>query len=59
VKLRGDVKAEMGRQLRAMYRDVISEGVPERFSEILSRLDEGHLETQHPEDEKDSDGARR
>jgi Anti-sigma factor NepR len=59
VKLRGDVKAEMGRQLRAMYRDVISEGVPERFSEILNRLDEERLGTQSQEDEKDSDGVRR
>jgi anti-sigma factor NepR-like protein len=59
VKCRGDIKAEMGRQLHAMYRDVISEGVPERFSEILSRLDESRLETQRQEDEKDSDGARR
>jgi hypothetical protein len=59
VKLRGDVKAEMGRQLRAMYRDVISEGVPERFSEILNRLDEERLGAQSQEDEKDSDGVRR
>jgi Anti-sigma factor NepR len=59
VKLRGDVKAQIGRQLRAMYRDVIREGVPERFSEILSRFDERRLEAQRPEDENYPDGARR
>jgi len=30
----------LGRELRAMYADIIAEGVPERFAEILRRLDE-------------------
>ena len=30
----------IGRKLRAMYADIIAEGVPERFAAILRRLDE-------------------
>ena len=32
--------AYLGRQLRAMYADIVAEGVPERFAEILRKLDE-------------------
>jgi len=35
-----EVMAAIGRELRAMYADIIAEGVPERFAEILRRLDE-------------------
>jgi hypothetical protein len=34
------VMAAIGRELRRMYADTIAEGVPERFAEILRRLDE-------------------
>jgi hypothetical protein len=30
---------KIGQQLRAMYDEVVKEGVPERFSELLKRLD--------------------
>jgi hypothetical protein len=40
VKLGPDVKAKIGQQLRAMYNDVVNQGVPDRFAEILRRLDE-------------------
>jgi hypothetical protein len=30
----------IGRELRRMYADIIAEEVPERFAEILCRLDE-------------------
>jgi hypothetical protein len=30
---------KIGAQLRAMHDDVIQEGVPDRFRELLSRLD--------------------
>jgi Anti-sigma factor NepR len=39
VKLGPDIKAKIGQQLRAMYSDVVNQGVPDRFSEILRRLD--------------------
>jgi Anti-sigma factor NepR len=40
VKLGPDIKAKIGQQLRAMYSDVVNQGVPDRFSEILRRLDQ-------------------
>jgi hypothetical protein len=39
-KLGTEIKAKIGQQLRAMYSDVVNQGVPHRFSEILRRLDE-------------------
>jgi Anti-sigma factor NepR len=35
-----DVMAAIGRQLRLLFVEIIAEGVPERFAEILRRLDE-------------------
>lgn len=40
VKLSRAVMAAIGRELRAMYADIIAEGVPEEFAETLRRLDE-------------------
>jgi Anti-sigma factor NepR len=34
------VMRAIGRDLRLMYNDMIAEGVPERFAEILRRLDD-------------------
>ena len=31
--------AELGQQLRAMYTDVVNEGVPNQFAELIQRLD--------------------
>jgi anti-sigma factor NepR-like protein len=39
-RLGRDVQAKIGNQLRAIYDDVVKEGVPDRFSELLKRLDE-------------------
>jgi hypothetical protein len=39
-KLGPEIKAKIGQQLRAMYSDVVNQGVPNRFTEILRRLDE-------------------
>jgi hypothetical protein len=38
-RLESDIKIRIGQQLRAMYSDVVNQGVPDRFSEILRRLD--------------------
>ena len=35
------MRAEIGRQIRAMYDEVVSQGVPNRFNELLNRID-GH-----------------
>ena len=40
VKLGPDIKAKIGQKLRAMYSEVVNQGVPDRFSEILRRLDQ-------------------
>ena len=40
VKLGPDIRAKIGQQLRAMYSDVVSQGVPDQFSEILRSLDQ-------------------
>jgi hypothetical protein len=38
-ELSKDVQARIGSQLRAMHDDIVREGVPDRFVELLSRLD--------------------
>ena len=35
-----DVQKQIGMQLRTLYTDVLQEGVPDRFTELLRRLDE-------------------
>jgi hypothetical protein len=39
-RLGRDVQNKLGQQLRTAYDDIVSEGVPDRFSELLRRLDE-------------------
>jgi hypothetical protein len=56
VKLSPDVKAKIGQQLRAMYNDVVSQGVPDRFTEILRRLDE-ETPDQAVSSNKDEEGS--
>jgi hypothetical protein len=38
-KLGREVQARLGQQLRAMYDDVVSQGVPDRFADLLNRLE--------------------
>jgi len=38
-KLSREVQARLGQQLRAMYDDVVNQGVPERFTEMIKRID--------------------
>ena len=38
-KLSRDVQARLGQQLRAMYDDVVNQGVPDRFTELINRLE--------------------
>jgi Anti-sigma factor NepR len=35
-----EIMAAIGRELRAMYAEIIAEGVQERFVEILRKLDD-------------------
>jgi len=34
-----DIQAQIGDQLRALHDDIVRQGVPERFVDLLARLD--------------------
>ncbi len=36
-----ETQTKIGQQLRAMYDDVVRQGVPDRFSDLLKRLEQG------------------
>jgi hypothetical protein len=40
VRLGPEIKAKIGQQLRLIYGEVVNQGVPERFVEILRGLDD-------------------
>jgi hypothetical protein len=37
--LNREIQHKIGQQLRAIYDDVVQEGVPDRFADLLKRLD--------------------
>jgi hypothetical protein len=39
-----DIQAKIGDQLRALHDDIVKQGIPDRFAELLSRLDEASKE---------------
>ena len=39
VSLGRDIQAKIGDQLRALHDDIVKEGIPERFVDLLSQLD--------------------
>nr|WP_281024019.1 NepR family anti-sigma factor [Microvirga flavescens] len=40
-RLDGISQSRIGEQLRAMYDDLMQQPIPERFSELLAKLDQG------------------
>jgi hypothetical protein len=38
--LNAEIQSRIGHQLRAMYDDVVRQGVPDRFAELIKRLDD-------------------
>jgi hypothetical protein len=38
-RLGAEIQRKIGQQLRSMYTDVVNEGVPDRFAELIKRLD--------------------
>jgi hypothetical protein len=38
--LNREIQSKIGQQLRAIYDDVVQEGVPDRFTELLKQLDQ-------------------
>jgi hypothetical protein len=39
-QLTREIQARIGHQLRAIYDDVVRQGVPDRFAELIRRMDE-------------------
>ena len=37
-KLSREVQARLGQQLRTMYDDVVNQGVPDRFTDLINRI---------------------
>ena len=37
--LNAEIQSRIGHQLRAMYDDVVRQGVPDRFAELIKKLD--------------------
>jgi hypothetical protein len=37
--LNAEIQSRIGHQLRAMYDDVVRQGVPDRFTELIRKLD--------------------
>ncbi len=35
-----DIQSKIGEQLRAQYHEVVNQGIPDRFADLLRRLDE-------------------
>lgn len=46
-KLSREVQSRLGQQLRAMYDDVVSQGVPDRFTDLLNRLNGNDNKDRH------------
>lgn len=46
-KLSREVQARLGQQLRSMYDDVVNQGVPDRFSDLLNRIDDTGKKGEH------------
>ena len=51
--LNAEIQARIGHQLRAMYDDVVRQGVPDRFAELIRKLD-GPAAAHQIEDEGES-----
>jgi hypothetical protein len=49
-KLSPEIKAKIGQQLRVVYEEVVCQGVPDRFAEILRGLD-GDDDGDHDDDD--------
>lgn len=52
--LNREIQTKIGQQLRAIYDDVVDQGVPDRFADLLRDMDQGqHVESGERSD-KDS-----
>ena len=44
--LNSEIQSRIGHQLRAMYDDVVRQGVPDRFADLIRQLDSQEAATQ-------------
>ena len=44
--LNAEIQSRIGHQLRAMYDDIVRQGVPDRFAELIRKLDVSEAEPQ-------------
>jgi hypothetical protein len=44
--LNAEIQSRIGHQLRAMYDDVVRQGVPDRFADLIRKLDASEANTQ-------------
>ncbi len=44
--LNAEIQSRIGHQLRAMYDDIVRQGVPDRFAELVRKLDVPKPDTQ-------------
>lgn len=47
--LNAEIQSRIGHQLRAMYDDVVRQGVPDRFAELIKKLDGQEAQPSAPE----------
>jgi hypothetical protein len=59
--LNAEIQSRIGHQLRAMYDDVVRQGVPDRFAELIRKLDvpdpNPHVELTGDKDDDKNDGG--
>lgn len=46
------IQAKIGQQLRSMYDEVVDQGVPDRFSELLKKLDSAQAASKSEEESR-------
>jgi Anti-sigma factor NepR len=44
--LNAEIQSRIGHQLRAMYDDVVRQGIPDRFAELIRKLDTADAQPQ-------------
>ena len=47
--LNSEIQSRIGHQLRAMYDDVVRQGVPDRFADLIRKLDGPESDTVKPD----------
>jgi hypothetical protein len=54
--LNAEIQSRIGHQLRAMYDDVVRQGVPDRFAELIRKLDGPEAAAAQMDDPAKTDG---